>query len=315
MPFSFEGKRRRMQAAEALAQLEEQADLVICFENDRMSEAIAPTSGIQQAFVAADQTLSQAIRSTAAMLRRGGLINVGLDELASALRRQHPQCVFGYGESDTANRAHEALQRALKSPLMDKGRMLSDTQTVLVHVAGGPDLTLNEVSVLMEEFNRHVSDTARIHFGVAADPKLGKRLCVTIVSSIGTSAPSMAPAARPAVIRQKTAQALEAPGPAPHASALIEDEVEESAPDEHDEPEPMPVLIPKNTSVPAPKNPQPSRQTTPEKAAATAKKEEKAEQMQLEPVNRGRFEKAEPTIVDGQDFDVPTFMRKNVNLK
>ncbi|MEQ1853141.1 MAG: cell division protein FtsZ [Chthoniobacteraceae bacterium] len=314
MPFSFEGKRRRIQAAEALAQLEEQADLVICFENDRMGEAVAPTSGIQQAFVAADQTLSQAIRSTAAMLRRGGLINVGLDELASAIRRHRAQCLFGYGESDSANRAHEALQRALKNPLMDKGRMLADTQAVLVHVAGGPDLTLNEVSVLMDEFSRHVSDTTRVHFGVATDPKLGRRLCVTVISSIGAAASPAAPAARPVVIRQAAPAAYEEP--APIGTADLDEEIELALPVSPREPEPSPVLVPKNRSTPAPQSPQPARKTVPDKAAAAAaKKEEKAEQMTLEPANRGRFEKSEPTIVDGQDLDVPTFLRKNLKVK
>ena len=321
LPFSFEGKRRKTQAAESLSQLEEQADLVLCFENDRMSEAVAPTAGVQQAFVAADQTLSQAIRATAAILRRGGLINIGLDEFASALRRQHPRCVFGYGESDTANRAHEALQRALKSPLMDKGRMLGETRAVLVHVAGGPDLTLNEVGVLMEEFNRHINDDARIHFGLATDPKLGRRICVTIISSIGATAPASIPAARPGVTRQPAPATIEETQPAPPAAGKpgLDEEMEPARPAPRPEPEPaLPpqakTLRPQIAQVSQPAI-QPQRKTSPEKVATVSTKEEKAEQMQLEPANRGRFEKAEPTIVDGQDLDIPTFLRKNLNRK
>ncbi|MEO6788885.1 MAG: cell division protein FtsZ, partial [Chthoniobacteraceae bacterium] len=109
LPFSFEGKRRRKQAAEALAQLEEQSDLVITFENDRLGETASPTAGAQHAFVAADQILSHSIQAIAAIIRRGGIIPTGLDELSAALRRSHPRCLFGYGESDGANRAHEAL--------------------------------------------------------------------------------------------------------------------------------------------------------------------------------------------------------------
>jgi cell division protein FtsZ len=323
MPFSFEGKRRATQAAESLAQLEEQSDLVICFENDRMSEAVAPATGIQQAFLAADQTLSQSIRVLSTLVRRTGLINIGLDELASALRLQRPRCLFGYGESDGANRTHEALQRALKSPLMDKGRLLADTHAVIVHVAGGPDLTLNEITVLMDEFNRHIGDNTRVNFGLTTDPKLGKRLCVTIISSTAQAPAVTNPAIRPAVARQSLPAPVEQFVPVKMEKPVFEIEPEPEpepvVPARPKEPEPEPQPVPKIVPLPpihfTANSGQPKRTSTQEKAAAAARKEEKAEQMQLEPVNRGRFEKAEPTIVDGQDLDVPTFLRKNLKVK
>ena len=327
MPFTFEGKRRRTQAAESLTQLEEQADLVICFENDQMSENLSPAAGIQESFTAADQTLSQAIRSIAAMLQRSGLINVGLDELTSALRRQHPRCIFGYGESDTANRAHEALARALKNPLMGKGRTLADAPSILVHVAGGSELTLNEVTVLMDEFNRHVSDNTRVHFGVATDAKLGQRLCITIITSTGAPIPAAAPAPRPATARQPAAEpAPRTPAqqaPLQHTIAQAEDFPEplidtEGEPEQEEELapqwQPAAEAAPSKYAQPTAhltRKPPMDRFTT----AAAAKKEEKAEQMTLEPVNRGRFEKAQPTIVDGKDLDIPTFLRKNLTVK
>jgi len=312
LPFAFEGKRRLTQAAQSLAQLEGQADLVVCFENDRMCEVVAPSAGVQQAFVATDQTLSQAIRTIATLVRHGGIINIGLDELASALRRQHPRCLFGYGESDGANRAHEALQRALKSPLLEKGRMLGESRSVLVHVAGGPDLTVSELTVLMEEFNRHISDSTRIDFGIATDAKLGRRLCVTIISSTAAAEPAAA-AARPVIAR--TPAPAEAVFTAAHAG---EAEEESEAGDAAREPEPMPQPVTKATPAPmqiAPAITAHKPKDSPSQKTAAAKKEEKAEQMQLEPANRGRFEKSEPTIVDGQDLDVPTFLRKNLKVK
>ena len=66
-------------------------------------------------------------------------MHVGFDELAHrACAPRTPRCLFGYGEAEGDNRAHEALERALKSPLMDSGRMLEDAQNVLVNVSGGP---------------------------------------------------------------------------------------------------------------------------------------------------------------------------------
>ena len=318
LPFSFEGKRRLTQARESLAQLEEQTDLVICFENDRMHECASPTAGIQQAFVASDQLLSQSIRAIASFVRRTGLINTGLDELASTLRRQNPRCLFGHGESDGANRTHEALQRALKSPLMDKGKMLGDAHSVIVHVSGGPDLTLNEVTVLMDEFNRHISDDTCVNLGITTEPKLGKRLCVTIISSTMDTAAASAPLARPQPARQPVPPAEP---PRAHPASPATD------PEPGHEPDVLPTQkSPAPTAAPAGKTApdaavRPATRTQPpikipqEKPQPAEKKEEKAEQMQLEPANRGRFEKAEPTIVDGQDLDVPTFLRKNRKLK
>jgi cell division protein FtsZ len=162
----------------------------------------------------------------------------------------------------------------------------------------------------MDEFNRHVSDTTRIHFGVATDPKLGKRLCVTIISSIGSAAPVATPSHRPAVARQPAPAIVEPAQRLPMAEPPVQ--VEE---------EPEPQLQPAAKAAPAPvqQSPQPAvqlvRKAPLERFTAPSKKEEKAEQMQLEPVNRGRFEKAEPTIVDGKDLDVPTFLRKNLSIK
>jgi cell division protein FtsZ len=317
MPFSFEGKRRRAQAADALAQLEQYADLTVCFENDRLGETASHKAGVQDAFVAADQVLSHSISAIAAIIRRGGIIPTGLDELAAAFRRQHPRCLFGYGESDTANRAHDALARALKSPLMDKGKMLADCQSVVIHLAGGPDLTVQEITTLMEEFHKHIGDDTRIDFGVSTDAKLGRRLCVTIISSTGApaaaAAPAPAPAARPLPRPAPAAPVRTAPAPqespAPAEPEVPGFELEEE--DIHPEPAPKPVAPVKAAPVHATQ----SYRKPPEKTEAPAKKEEKAEQMTLEPANRGRFEKSEPTIVDGQDLDVPTFLRKNLKVK
>src|SRR5216110_1972392 len=86
LPFAFEGKRRRTQAQEALAKLRENADAVICFENDRMGDMVAPKAGIHQAFAVADVTISQSVRSIVNLIQRPGLIQIGLDDLLSALR-------------------------------------------------------------------------------------------------------------------------------------------------------------------------------------------------------------------------------------
>src|SRR4030095_6451800 len=160
------------------------AHAVVCFENDRMGDLTPPQAGIHQAFAVADITISQSVRSIVNLIQQPGLIRIGFDDLLAALHTRNSRCVFGYGESDSGNRAHDALTQALKNPLMDRGRMLADATHVLVQVAGGPGMTLSEVEILMQERGRHVSDQTQILFGAVVDARLGDRLSVTIISSL-----------------------------------------------------------------------------------------------------------------------------------
>src|SRR5213594_1211827 len=198
LPFSFEGKRRNAQAREALTRLNEVANGVICFENDKMGDIVAPQAGIHQAFAMADITISQSVRSVVNLIQRPGLIRIGFDDLLAALRSPNGRCLFGFGESDSDNRAHEALTQALKNPLMDRGRMLADAARVLVQVAGGPGMTLSEVEILMQELGRHVNEQTQILFGTAVDGRMGDRLSVTIISSLAADEDSIQQQNRPA---------------------------------------------------------------------------------------------------------------------
>ena len=171
------------------------ADAVVCFENDRMGDMVLPKAGIHQAFAVADTTISQSVRAIVNVVRRPGLIQIGFDELLSALRSENSRCLFGYGESESDNRAHEALALALKNPLMNRGKMLADARHVLVQIAGGPGMTLTEVEIVMQELNRHVEDHTQILFGTSVDGKMGNRMSVTLISSI--AAEGAAPAAPP----------------------------------------------------------------------------------------------------------------------
>src|SRR5213083_1177231 len=193
LPFTFEGKRRNAQAREALARLTEVAHSVICFENDRMGDIVPPQAGIHQAFATADTTISQSVRSIVQLIQRPGLIRVGFDDLLAALRPRNGRCLFGFGESDSDNRAHDALTQALKNPLMDRGRMLADAAHVLVQVAGGPGMTLTEVEILMQDLGKHIRDETQIIFGTAVDSRMGNRLSVTLISSLAGDEENGAP--------------------------------------------------------------------------------------------------------------------------
>lgn len=283
LPFSFEGKRRQAQAAEALAALQEQADAILCFENDRMGDAVPPRAGIQTAFAAADATLSQSVRALSGLLCRTGLIHLGFDDLAAALHEVHPRSLFGFGEAEGDNRAFDALAQALKNPLMDKGRLLRDCETVLVQVSGGPDLTLDEVQLLMEELNRSLSDQTRLLFGAAVDPELAGRLTVTLLSSLGDAKPAAATAPRARPVAASAPVVAATPIPTPVAPVQTEEpdlleevpapvEAMQESPDIFTpvvEPEPVPVPVvaaAAPTPVAAPASAEPEEEPAPASA-------------------------------------------------
>jgi cell division protein FtsZ len=326
VPFTFEGKRRNAQAREALARLNEVAHAVICFENDRMGDLVAPQAGIHQAFAMADTTISQSVRSIVNLIQRPGLIRIGFDDLLAALRTRNGRCLFGFGESDSDNRAHDALTQALKNPLMDRGRMLADATHVLVQVAGGPGMTLAEVEVLMQELGRHVNEETQILFGTVVDGRLGDRLNVTIISSLAADDDFVSES-------RDGGKLSGASVPPP------EREHYEPAPLTHGEPEPVemePLPVAESISFEEPVQAEaisaaafvpsePEPVAIPPKKKPVAQQEEKSpgekslsakqEVLQFEPVTRGRFEKSEPTIVEGEDLDVPTYLRKNIKVK
>jgi cell division protein FtsZ len=326
LPFTFEGKRRNAQAREALARLNDIAHSVVCFENDRMGDLTAPHSGIHEAFAVADMIISQSVRSIVDLIQRPGLIRIGFDDLRTALRSRNGRCLFGYGESDSDNRAHDALNQALKNPLMDRGRMLADASNVLVQVAGGPGMTLSEIEILMQEFGRHVDEQAHILFGAAVDSRLGDRLSVTIISSLAaeeevvstqtTSAVTSVPAAEPARDHDEHAapQVSIEPEPVPIEAASVAETLPVDEP-AMAEARPPAVFVPIESDPVI--HPSPKKMVSQKQEKLTAEKAAQAKQevLQFEPVTRGRFEKSEPTIVEGEDLDVPTFLRKNVKVK
>ena len=181
MPFTFEGRRRCAQAAASLQLIRENCRIaVICFENDRMAELTLPRMGIHEAFAAADVTISQSIRAIANLLLRPGLIRLGFDDICSVLRDGDARALFGFGEADGENRAHDALVKSLRNPLMHRGEMLANATNVIVQIRGGANVTLGEVGIVMEELNRHVSDRTQLMMGIAIDGTMGSRLSVSV---------------------------------------------------------------------------------------------------------------------------------------
>lgn len=255
MPFSFEGRRRLGQAEESLELLQKRTDALVLFENNRMGELILPKDGIQKAFVQADQLIAQSLRAVATITTTPGLVKLGLDDLTSALSTANGRCLFGFGEARGQSRGGEALKKALKSPLIDQGRLLHQTKTLLVHVAGGESLTLVEVEGIMKQLGRHVPDHTHILFGLGVDAKLDDAIAITLISSLGLNQLNAhAAAAPPSEMLQPRAERERAPAPAPAPAPAVHT------------PAPAPVPVPvsrrettaRKATLPPPPPPQPA---------------------------------------------------------
>ena len=193
MPFAFEGKRRRDQAETSLNELSVLSNALVTFDNNRMGELVLAKQGIHEAFIAADHMICESIKAVIRLVVRPGLINVGLDDLMSALRTNRSRCLFGSGLANGKDRAVKALRNALASPLLDQGALLREARTVLVHLSGGEDLTLFEIELLMQRLQKFVPETAHVLFGAAVDPAMGDALSLTLISALPEDSLAMAP--------------------------------------------------------------------------------------------------------------------------
>ena len=192
-PFAFEGRRRLRQAEAALEELQGLADAMVLFENNRMGELILPKEGIQKAFSQADQLVGHSVRAISTMVTQPGLVRVTLSDLMTALRSPNSRCLFGFGEARGTNRVQDALKRALKSPLINQGLLLQSARNLLVHVAGGENLTMVEVEMLMKQVGKYVPEDTQILFGLTVDSKLGENIALTLISSLSAHEMVMEP--------------------------------------------------------------------------------------------------------------------------
>lgn len=230
MPFSFEGKRRRAQAEIALEKVACLSDILYCFENDYMEDLFRNRSGARAVFEEVDRVLAQATASVPMLASSPGLINLGLDELATALDNNDSRCLFGSGKGYGPHRAEKAAKAALDSPLISYHNAINYARTVIVHIAGGESMSLHEIRVAMETVREMLADEdVDIFFGTTVKPHLGDEIRVTIIASINSAefkASLEKPTTPVRVAPEKPATSE--PVPAPLQDATPEEEEEEA---------------------------------------------------------------------------------------
>jgi cell division protein FtsZ len=193
LPFTVEGKRRRQNAERGLAKLREVADTVIVIPNDKLLE-IAPDLPIAAAFKVADQLLMDAIKGITEMITKPGLINLDFADVRTVLQNGGV-AMIGIGESDTDNRAAEAVDEALNSPLLDVD--ITGAKGALVNVVGSPDMTLEEAERIVGRVSEALESEAQIIWGAQISEELKNAVRVMVILSGVHSPYVLGPGERP----------------------------------------------------------------------------------------------------------------------
>jgi cell division protein FtsZ len=193
MPFRFEGTRRRAQAEAGADDLREVCDTVIAIPNDRLLEVLDRSTSMLDAFRIADDVLRQGVQGICDLITMPGLINLDFADVRTVMS-DAGSALMGIGFATGENRAHEAAERALRSPLIDTE--LVGAKGILLSIAGGEDLTLLEVNEAAEVIRRGATEETNIIFGATIDERLAGQVWVTVIAT-GIGQPASA-STRPA---------------------------------------------------------------------------------------------------------------------
>ena len=179
IPFRGEGKMRMENAEWGLDRLRNNSDTVIVIPNDRLLE-LCPRLSINAAFKVADEVLMRAIKGITELITKPGLVNLDFNDVKTIMKGAGV-AMIGLGEStgQTDDRALEAIEDALNSPLLDVD--IAGATGVLVNVIGGSDMTISEAQKVAEVLQSKVQPTARIIWGAAIDPTLDHKMRVMVV--------------------------------------------------------------------------------------------------------------------------------------
>ncbi len=179
-PFRFEGTKRRQSAEAGVEELRAACDTVIVIPNDRLLEVLDRTTSMVDAFKVADDVLRQGVQGICDLITMPGLINLDFADVRTIMSGAG-SALMGIGYSESPNRAREAAERALKSPLIDTE--IVGAKGILLSIAGGDDLTLLEVNEAAEVVRGAATDDTNIIFGATVDERLDGQVWVTVIAT------------------------------------------------------------------------------------------------------------------------------------
>ncbi len=179
-PFRFEGTRRRSAAESGVDELRTACDTVIVIPNDRLLEVLDRSTSMVDAFKIADDVLRQGVQGICDLITTPGLINLDFADVRTVMQ-DAGSALMGIGYATGQNRAKEAAERALGSPLIDAD--IVRARGILLSISGGDDLSLVEVNEAAEVVRQTATDETNIIFGATVDPRLTGQVWVTVVAT------------------------------------------------------------------------------------------------------------------------------------
>ena len=180
-PFSFEGKKRLKIAEEGLRELEQHCDSLITIPNEKLLEVLGKNTSLLDAFKEANDVLLGAVQGIADLIIRPGMINVDFADVRTVMSEMG-SAMMGTGSASGENRAREAAERAINSPLLDDIN-ISGARGVLVNITAGLDLSLGEFAEVGDTIEEYASDDATVVVGTVIDPEMSDTLKVTVVAT------------------------------------------------------------------------------------------------------------------------------------
>jgi cell division protein FtsZ len=191
-PFPFEGKKRSVIAEQGLTQLAENVDSLITIPNEKLLSVLGKNSSLLDAFSAANDVLLGAVQGIADLIMRPGMINVDFADVRTVMSEMG-QAMMGTGSASGDNRAREAAESAIGSPLLEDVD-LQGARGILVNVTAGLDLSLGEFTEVGEVVEEFASEHATVVVGTVIDSELSDELKVTVVATgLGFKEPAEKP--------------------------------------------------------------------------------------------------------------------------
>jgi len=180
-PFSFEGIQRMEIAQDSLRKLKGKVDTLISISNDKLLSILEPKTTVLNAFWVCDEILRQAVQGISDLIVLPGIINIDFADV-KAIMKDSGSALFGIGKATGPERAREAAQKALSSPLLDLS--CKGAKGVLFNVSGGKDISLSEIDEAAKIITQEVSPEAKVIFGAIQDEKLKKgEIKVTVIAT------------------------------------------------------------------------------------------------------------------------------------
>ncbi|OPZ38003.1 MAG: Cell division protein FtsZ [Spirochaetes bacterium ADurb.BinA120] len=180
-PFRVEGRKRAERAEEGIRNLKEKVDTLITIPNDLLLKIIDRRTPIDDAFKLADDILRQGVQGISDLIMITGLVNVDFADVRTVMR-ETGDALMGVGLGSGENKALEATQMAINSPLLEESS-IEGARAVLINIAGGNDLSLHEVNEVTDLITSQVDPEANIIFGTTIDPILNDRVRVTVIAT------------------------------------------------------------------------------------------------------------------------------------